>query len=808
MNFAKSSDPIDKLKLFLRKNRTASQRFLQALCNREQPLLLHTEINDTFNQVTEENGSEILTTGPFKTIVQWCQEATIQSPWIYFALRKRVARWIYIRIQLETLALEITHSIHFLRFKELLVSGKAADPWPLEIDFAPFYREFFKLQEEGSIGKGVEFLNRRLSNGLFEGLNSGNNRFLRFLQLHQYRGQQLMLNPDIQDTDQLRGALRSAIRLLGNKEDETTWDELAKDLRDLGFEPGWGRCAVRIKDAMSILLDILEAPSPGTLEIFLGRIPMIFSIAIISPHGYFGQENVLGRPDTGGQVVYILDQVKALEQEMRDRLDEQGLDIDPEIIVLTRLIPDAEGTTCDQRTERILGTMNSSILRVPFRSSDGDIIPHWISRFEVWPYLERFARAAADELIAELNGKPDLIVGNYSDGNLVASLMSHNLGVTQCNIAHALEKAKYLYSDLYWQQNEHQYHFSCQFTADLVSMNAADFIIASTYQEIAGTEDNPGQYESYMTFTMPELYRVIHGIDVYDPKFNIVSPGADPEVYFPAGETSRRLSHLHREIEDLLFGGNRADQSRGILSDTTKPVLLTIARLDRIKNLTGLVRLFGKNRKLRELANLVVIGGHINPDLSHDAEEIDQIHLMHRLFDEYDLDSDVRWLGVYLDKQVAGELYRYVADLRGAFVQPALFEAFGLTVIEAMGSGLPTFATCFGGPMEIIEHGRSGFHINPNYEDAISDMLANFFSRCREEPEYWDKIAGGGLARVQAKYTWKLYAKRMMTFARIYGFWRYVSDLERMETRRYLEMFYSLQYRPLAKALEPGVTHR
>jgi sucrose synthase len=42
----------------------------------------------------------------------------------------------------------------------------------------------------------------------------------------------------------------------------------------------------------------------------------------------------------------------------------------------------------------------------------------------------------------------------------------------------------------------------------------------------------------------------------------------------------------------------------------------------------------------------------------------------------------------------------------------------------------------------------------------------------------------------------------MMTFARIYGFWRYVSDLERMETRRYLEMFYSLQYRPLAKSLE------
>jgi hypothetical protein len=37
---------------------------------------------------------------------------------------------------------------------------------------------------------------------------------------------------------------------------------------------------------------------------------MIFSMVIISPHGYFGQANVLGRPDTGGQVVYILDQAR------------------------------------------------------------------------------------------------------------------------------------------------------------------------------------------------------------------------------------------------------------------------------------------------------------------------------------------------------------------------------------------------------------------------------------------------------------------------------------------------------------------
>ena len=41
-----------------------------------------------------------------------------------------------------------------------------------------------------------------------------------------------------------------------------------------------------------------------------------------------------------------------------------------------------------------------------------------------------------------------------------------------------------------------------------------------------------------------------------------------------------------------------------------------------------------------------------------------------------------------------------------------------------------------------------------------------------------------------------------MTLSRVYGFWHYVTDLERDELRRYLEMFYSLQYRPLARAME------
>jgi sucrose synthase len=527
---------------------------------------------------------------------------------------------------------------------------------------------------------------------------------------------------------------------------------------------------------------------------------MIFSIAILSPHGYFGQSNVLGKPDTGGQIVYILDQVRALEREMRESIHEQGLDIEPQIVVVTRLIPEADGTTCDQRIEPILGTENARILRVPFRHhKSGEVIPQWISRFEVWPYLERYAIDAQRELLAELGGaRPDFVIGNYSDGNLVATIMAHQLGVTQCNIAHALEKTKYLLSDLHWQDHEAEHHFAVQYTADLMAMNTADFIITSTYQEIAGTADSVGQYESYSSFSLPRLYRVISGIDCFDPKFNIVSPGADPRIFFPYFDEARRPEEIRKEIEAMVYGSPDC-AFRGLLSDRDKPLLFSMSRLDRIKNMAGLVEWYAQNEELRKTANLLIVGGRLRVEESNDRDEREQIERTHWLFDEYGLEGSVRWVEMQTDKTKVGEFYRFAADQRGAFVQPALFEAFGLTVVEAMSSGLPTFATRFGGPLEIIQDGISGFHVDPTQGGESAQKILDFLQRCEKDPDVWDAISKAGIERVEERYNWQLYASTLLKLSRIYGFWRYISSLERDETRRYLEMFYGLLLRPLSK---------
>lgn len=186
----------------------------------------------------------------------------------------------------------------------------------------------------------------------------------------------------------------------------------------------------------------------------------------------------------------------------------------------------------------------------------------------------------------------------------------------------------------------------------------------------------------------------------------------------------------------------------GYLTDKKKPIIFSMARFDIVKNLTGLVEWYGKNARLRNLVNLVIVGGFFDPSKSKDREEMAEIRKMHGLIEKYQLKGQIRWIAAQTDRYRNGELYRCIADTRGAFVQPALYEAFGLTVIEAMNCGLPTFATNQGGPAEIIVDGVSGFHIDPNRGEESSNKIADFFEKCKVDNECWNKISAEGLKRI------------------------------------------------------------
>lgn len=94
-----------------------------------------------------------------------------------------------------------------------------------------------------------------------------------------------------------------------------------------------------------------------------------------------------------------------------------------------------------------------------------------------------------------------------------------------------------------------------------------------------------------------------------------------------------------------------------------------MARLDKVKNITGLVELYGKNARLRELANLVVVGGYVDVKNSKDREEMKEIEKMHDLMKKYKLHGQFRWISAQTNRARNGELYRYIADTRGVFVQ-------------------------------------------------------------------------------------------------------------------------------------------
>ncbi|XP_019093340.1 PREDICTED: sucrose synthase 6-like [Camelina sativa] len=732
------SDSIaDKMPDALKQSRYHMKKCFASFVGGGKKLMKREDLMNEIEKCIEDSRerSKILE-GLFGYILTCTQEAAVVPPFVALAARPNPGFWEYVKVNSGDLTVDEITATDYLKLKESVFDESwSKDENALEIDFGAIDFTTPRLSLSSSIGKGADYISKFISSKL-GGKSDRLEPLLNYLLHLNHHGENLMISDDLSTAAKLQKSLMLAVIVVSTYPKHTPYETFAHRLKEMGFEKGW--------------------------------------------------------------VVYILDQVRALEEELLIRINQQGLGFKPQILVVTRLIPEARGTKCDQELEAIEGTKHSHILRVPFVTNKG-ILRQWVSRFDIYPYLERFTQDATSKILQRLDCKPDLIIGNYTDGNLVASLMATKLGVTQGTIAHALEKTKYEDSDAKWKELDPKYHFSCQFTADLIAMNVTDFIITSTYQEIAGSKDRPGQYESHTSFTMPGLCRVISGIDVFDPKFNIAAPGADQSVYFPYTEKQKRFTKFHPSIQELLYNEKDNAEHMGYLAVRERPIIFSMARLDTVKNITGLVEWYGKDKRLREMANLVVVAGFFDMSKSNDREEKAEIKKMHDLIEKYKLKGKFRWIAAQTDRYRNSELYRCIADTKGVFVQPALYEAFGLTVIEAMNCGLPTFATNQGGPAEIIVDGVSGFHIDPNNGDDSVKKIGDFFSQGRTDALYWDSISKGGLKRIYECYTWKIYAEKLLKMGSIYGFWRQVNEDQKKAKQRYIDMLYNLQFKQLTK---------
>jgi sucrose synthase len=70
-----------------------------------------------------------------------------------------------------------------------------------------------------------------------------------------------------------------------------------------------------------------------------------------------------------------------------------------------------------------------------------------------------------------------------------------------------------------------------------------------------------------------------------------------------------------------------------------------------------------------------------------------------------------------------------------------------------------------------------------------------------QNPHYWEEISERAIERVYTTYTWKIHTTRLLSLAKIYGFWNYTSKENREDMLRYLEALFYLVYKPRAQAL-------
>lgn len=202
-----------------------------------------------------------------------------------------------------------------------------------------------------------------------------------------------------------------------------------------------------------------------------------------------------------------------------------------------------------------------------------------------------------------------------------------------------------------------------------------------------------------------------------------------------------------------------------------------------------------------QLTNLSRRRQVVNPALTNNKEEMAECQKMHEIIKKYGLTEGFRWSAAQTDRAICGEIYRCVADTRGVFVQPALYEAFGLTVVEAMSSGLPTFATSSGGPAEIIKDGVSGFHIDPHCPAEAQAKIEGFFERCAQDHLQWDLVSTQSVNRIEERFTWHEYARRLSSCCAVYSFWAQITSLERHAAARYLEAWYLCVFRKLVEEM-------
>lgn len=433
------------------------------------------------------------------------------------------------------------------------------------------------------------------------------------------------------------------------------------------------------------------------------------SICLISLHGLIrASDPELGcDADTGGQIKYVLELAKELAARENVR----------QVELLTRQIIDPKVSSDYSLIEEPI-CENAKIVRIPFGPK------RYLKKESLWPYIEMFI----DQTLAHFkrSGIPDVIHGHYADAGIAGAHLAQLLHVPYIFTGHSLGRVKQQRLSV-GKSNpetlEKKYRFATRIEAEETALETAAMVVTSTNQEVEQ------QYQLY---------------DHYVPdRMEVIPPGVDLSAFSPA-QPGDGEPEIAKALEPFL-------------RQRDKPMILTLARPDERKNLEMLVKVYGESEALQEAANLVLILG-TRDDLTElpKAQQTIITNILH-LIDKYDLYGKVAYPKSHRPSDIP-DLYRLAANSKGVFINPALTEPFGLTLLEAGATGLPIVATNDGGPRDIVANCENGLLVDPLDAGAIEKTLL----RVLTDREMWEQFSQSGIAGTRKHYAWSNHASRYL----------------------------------------------
>jgi glycosyltransferase involved in cell wall biosynthesis len=220
----------------------------------------------------------------------------------------------------------------------------------------------------------------------------------------------------------------------------------------------------------------------------------------------------------------------------------------------------------------------------------------------------------------------------------------------------------------------------------------------------------------------------------------IVTSNAIARMYGPEDAWPVQLVRVPNGVETDRFEPGDGSRVRAELQVAAgQPLVGIVCRLDAWKGVDDFLTAAAEVAAVDRDAAFVVVGGPIIGQESYEAA-------LKARARELGLGSRIRFTGWRYGPAEMPDVHRALDVLVLASREP---EPFGLVLLEAMATAKPVVATAHGGPLDIVEDGRTGDLVPPRDPSAMARAIIALL----HDPARAARMGQHGRDRVLAHYT-------------------------------------------------------